>query len=423
MEARLLHRGRILDQHSLTDLDALLTVAPDEEALPPMLLICQTPPAGARMRAKVVFGLGAALHISALILGEWENGPTLDVAADGHTRVVRAHPDKPLSDRMSVLEPGAARQILLTLREAHTGLPPATATPTAPPAPIPLTVAAPTPTPEPPANPTTDPVAPTDPQHAPSEPLATGKARLRVLGSPGIDDVTRPGKALRAKGLELAVYLACHPDGAPTRQIGEYLSPDSRIKQADQQVHTNASNLRHVLARAAGEREGAYVVKGGGGDSARYRIDPSTVDVDLWTLRDLMRMATLASGDKRRDLLRQACDLYTAPLAQGCQYEWIGPHREAVRRWGTEAHLLYAEALLDTDPQTASDVLDKAIGLDRHNEQLYVRAMQARHGLRDSDGIRILHRALTKALADIDSEPTEETSALTTQLLTSLDEQ
>jgi two-component SAPR family response regulator len=42
-------------------------------------------------------------------------------------------------------------------------------------------------------------------------------------------------------------------------------------------VHTNVSNLRHVLGRAAGPRRIGYVIKVGG----RYRLDPATVEVDL----------------------------------------------------------------------------------------------------------------------------------------------
>ncbi|MCW3819504.1 bacterial transcriptional activator domain-containing protein [Micromonospora sp. DR5-3] len=184
-----------------------------------------------------------------------------------------------------------------------------------------------------------------------------------------------------------------------TREIGEYLEPDARISQADQRVPTNASNLRHVLGRAGtAEAKNAYVIKTAG----RYRLDPTTVDV--WALRDLLRTATIA-GPRRRELLTAACDLYTAPLADGQDYEWLQPHRETVRRWGTEAHLLLADDLLDTDPQAASDLLVKAIDLDRYNEALYTRAMRARHALGDADGIRTLLRALTKALTDLDAEP------------------
>ncbi|MET9303290.1 hypothetical protein ABZX66_28620 [Micromonospora aurantiaca] len=58
-----------------------------------------------------------------------------------------------------------------------------------------------------------------------------------------------------------------------------------------------------------------------------------------------------------------ACELYDAPLAEGQDYEWLQPHRETVRRWGTEAHLLLADDLLKSDPQAASDLLNKAIVL------------------------------------------------------------
>ncbi|HET6319787.1 MAG TPA: bacterial transcriptional activator domain-containing protein, partial [Chloroflexota bacterium] len=141
-----------------------------------------------------------------------------------------------------------------------------------------------------------------------------------------------------------------------------------------------------------------------------------------WTLRDLMRSATIAGEPRRRELLTAACNLCSAPLAEGQDYEWVQPHRETVRRWGTDAHLMLAEDLLDSDPQAASDLLDKAIGLDRYNEALYAKAMHARHALGDADGIRTLLRALTKALADLDAEPQEDTIELAHQLRRSLDE-
>ncbi|RZU74988.1 DNA-binding SARP family transcriptional activator [Micromonospora kangleipakensis] len=296
-----------------------------------------------------------------------------------------------------------------TLREAQTGEPPAIAPPA-----VPVTVV--------PLHTSRNDTKPDDqpaPATAPPADTTTGKARLRVLGQPRIDNITKPGRPLRAKALELAVFLACHPDGVTTRDIGEYLEPDARISQADQRVHTNASNLRHVLGRAGtAETKNAYVIKTAG----RYRLDPATVDVDVWTLRDLMHRATIATEPRRRELLTAACDLYTAPLAESQDYEWLQPHRETVRRWGTEAHLLLADDLLDHDPQAASDLLDKAIELDRYNEALYTKAMHARHAIADADGIRTLLRALTRALADLDAEPQDDTITLATRLRTSPDD-
>jgi DNA-binding SARP family transcriptional activator len=429
LDSRLLHRARVLDEHSLTDLHSLRESAPDEEALPPVLLICETPPAGARMRARVSFGLGNGLDVSALLLGEWPHGSTINVTTAGHTSVVDGPAVEAIGDRVAVLETAEAVAILSTLREAHTGEPPnpALRPPAAPRPPAPASE----PAPMPPAM--SDPAMSTDADDAePSDrsldapPASVSgnprvKASLRVLGAPIVEDLVLPGRDLRGRAAELAVFLACHPDGADTETIAEHLVPDVRRRQAKQLVHTNASNLRHVLGRAGGFITSGYVLKRG--VSARYRLDPTTVGVDLWRLQDRLNRAQLASAPARTELLREACDLYTAPLAEGCDYEWVEPHREKARRWGTEAHLLLADDLLESDPQAASDLLDKAIGLDRYNEELYRKAMHARHAIGDADGIRALLRALTKALADLDAEPDETTVELAAKLRTSLEQQ
>ncbi|HEX8344700.1 MAG TPA: transcriptional regulator [Actinoplanes sp.] len=414
LDTHLLHRARILDEHNLTDLDTLRNTAPSEEALPPLLLITSTEHATGSNRARITFRLTEDLDVTTVVLGHWPHGPTIFVTDDGDTRPEPVHAGTGTT-RLAVLDVATTRDLLATVREAHTGEPPsATAQTLAPSAPgraasADLAPAAP---------PNASGGANTAVDTATPSPAAAKRARLRVLGSPRIEDITADGRPLRAKALELAVFLAVHPDGVSTRDIGEYLEPDARISQADQRVHTNASNLRHVLARAGTtETRYAYVIKTAG----RYRLDPATVDVDLWALRDLLRTASIAAQPRRRELLTAACDLCTAPLADGKDYEWIQPHRETVRRWGTEAHLMLADDLLDSDPQAASDFLDKAIGLDRYNEALYTKAMHARHALRDADGIGNLLRALTKALCDLDAEPHEDTITLTNQLRNTVD--
>lgn len=308
---------------------------------------------------------------------------------------------------MAVLDIGTTVQMLATLREARTGEP--TTSTTA------ADTSADQPTQDADAHqPMVDP-APASRRDAGT--TVAPKVKLRVLGKPRIENITRPGRPLRAKALELAVYLACHPDGKATREIGEYLCREARLREADQRVHTNASNLRHVLTRAGAPHKDAYLIK----VAARYRLDPATVEVDLWQLRDMLHQAAIASGDNRRHLLEQACDLYTAPLADGCKYEWIEPFRQQARQLVTRAYLQLAEDLLPEDPQRASDLLDAAIGHDRYNEALYHAAIHTRHALGDHDGIRNLLRALTRALADLGAEPSESTVELADQLRASLE--
>ena len=398
VEVMLLERSRLLDEQTIGAPDASTSRARNEERTSPVLLICPAPPPQIRNRLTFAIGLAASMNMTALILGTWADGPTVTVATDG-TTTATAHPNN-LPDRIGVLSEQTATQMLAIVREAHTGQPgtePTTPAPALTPAKIgggqPGAVLTPSPPPT---------AATTTPR----------KAFLRVLGPVSIDDVTRPGRPLRAKAGELAALLACHPDGMGTRDIGEYLEPDAKVDESDQRVHTNVSNLRHVFGRATGPLQKGYVIQPAG----RYQLDPAVIDVDLWQMRRALRDATIASGTRRHDLLQTACDLYTAPLAAGRDYEWVEPHREAARRWATEAHLRLAEELLATDPQAASDLLDKAIGLDRYNEELYRRAMHARFALNDAAGIQILLQALTDALADLDAAPGADTAALVVDL-------
>jgi DNA-binding SARP family transcriptional activator len=136
------------------------------------------------------------------------------------------------------------------------------------------------------------------------------------------------------------------------------------------------------------------------------------VEVDLWQLRGPIAKATTAPGPERVALLRQACEVYTAPLADGCDYDWVEPHREKARQQATDAHVMLADNLGDADPTAAAEVLDSAIRLDPYNEDLYRKAMRAHHRLGDREGVRALLHALTVALADLDAEPEEDTIEL-----------
>ncbi|SNS98988.1 LysM domain-containing protein [Asanoa hainanensis] len=383
LETRLLHRARILESQT------------SEEPPPPLLFICAAPQQPDRGRLSAILDQGRPLGASALLLGEWSADETITVSSDG---TVRGSDGRPPS-RLAVLTVRAANEAINALREAQTG-----ETAGAPASVDLVPLVAPRALEAATAAPAIVAVSAAD------QPAA--KARLRVLGSPGIDDITEPGRPLRAKALEVAVLLACHPDGLTTRDIGEHVEPDAKLKQADERVHTNVSNLRQVFGRAAGKRSDAYVVR----TSGRYRLDRVSVDVDLWELRDLLRNAATANHGKRRRLLEAACELYTEPLAASSLYDWIQPHREAVRRWGTEAHLQLGELLLAEDPAAASALLDKAIKLDRFNEALYRLAMRARHALNDTDSVDTLLRALARALAEIDAKPAQEITQLARQL-------
>jgi DNA-binding SARP family transcriptional activator len=458
LEKRLLYAARILDDYNVTDIAALRATAPSEQALPPMLLIADTPPDGIRVRTRMVLGLGTGIDVSALLLGTWDHGPTVTVDTDGTCHRRPGH-DGDIPSRLPVLDPTAAVELLQTVREAHTGEPtaPAASDPTPPPrmiegpndekattapdngdsegpadeVPAPGNAkratsapkdgdASSTATPEG-VNSVPRPLAEPDPSdHAsPSVPLSPPhdpvRARVLVLGQPHIVD--QPADQLvRTSSIELMVYLAVHADGAHPDQIAEDIWMGVRPRLAQNRLHTAVSNLRKLLAGSAPDvaaQVGDFVVKQHG----RYRLNPDLVDIDLWRLRAAHTHARTAGSDPARLVaLHDVCDLYTGPLAADEGYEWIERHRQGVLNLAIDAHTALATALADTDPVQAVQLLQAAADHDPANEQVAQQFMHAQHRLGDPDAIRAVLRRLALALDEIGTEPSVETTDLAEQL-------
>src|SRR5205814_8806415 len=138
----------------------------------------------------------------------------------------------------------------------------------------------------------------------------------------------------------------------------------------------------------------------------QYALNRDTVEVDLWRMQAAISAAQAADAASDRDArvaaLREAVACYSGPLADGRDYEWVEPFREAVRQQAVDTHLALVAAIGDDDPAEAVAVLCAAIEHDPHNEPLYQQAMHLYARLGDVDGIRELRRALTRRLAEVD---------------------
>lgn len=244
----------------------------------------------------------------------------------------------------------------------------------------------------------------------------TGRAQITVLGPVSILGLPA-GVTPRKKSLELLVYLAVHDGQATAEAILDDVLGDVPASKAPGRFYTYVSDLRAVLRRTAGP--GTYLSHPG----QRYVLNRELVDVDLWRMQDAIRDAgqlTLTTdAAERQAALRRAVNAYSGSLAEGADYDWIEPYREAVRQQSLDAHMALAEMLADS-PAEQITVLDAAIGHNPYAEQLYQQAMIIRAGLGHLDAIRTLRRALTRALADIDAEPADETTALADQLVARL---
>ncbi|MGH3712044.1 MAG: AfsR/SARP family transcriptional regulator, partial [Micromonosporaceae bacterium] len=435
-----LHRTRLAYEHEATTVAEIRHDDPTEEPLPPLLLIADADAAHERARIAALLTQGRRLDVHAVLLGDWPTGHTLHVNTEGTTNPTRPAPhadqQPAVNGCLAVLTPAETADLLTVLAESHTGHPP-----TPPPAEhAPSRPAHPeedaTPDEPRPVEGAPDPVAAiegddgenlTGDQQAPVQPSPTatqttetqldaGPALVSVLGAPRIHYNRPPPKEpFRGKARELLVYLAVNDGGATSNAILEDVYGDVPHSRAAHRLHVCVSNLRVHLTHAGGDSGHVQHPR------HRYLLNPDEVDTDLRRMQRALADYERGADDPTRiDGLRRAVDAYTGPLADGYEYDWIEPAREAVRRQALDAHLALADLLAPTDPDQALHVLHTAIEHGPHDEAIYRQAMRLYAAKGDTPGLRSLLRSLTERLADIDMEPDETTTDLANQLMAQL---
>ncbi|BCJ65650.1 BTAD domain-containing putative transcriptional regulator [Polymorphospora rubra] len=458
LEQEILHRSRILADHDAGTITDLRNTVTDVEPLPSLLLIADATTATQdHARLTVLLTQGHHLDIRGLLLGVWPQSPTVTVVPDGATSPTDAdEPDTSQGGWLPVVDTAAVTDLLRLLAESDDGQAPASSATTTESAAV--STGGPGPRQGHNDEKATDP-SPTgpdsgtyatgralqsderEPQQSQDgnarrifEPAATGGrataeaqppddpagqvadveglVRVQVLGAARIVDVdtTIP---LRAKSLELLVYLAVHDGEASQEAILDDLLPEAPAAKAPHRLHTYVSALRKTLKLTGGPD--TYLTH----PSHRYALNRQAFDIDLWRMRDAIRDAERATNDTDRiTALRRAVDAYNGGLADGFDYEWIEAYREAVRRQARDAHLTLAAAL--TDPTEALAVVEAAIVDDPYAEPLYQQAMRAHAALGQADQVHALHQTLARRLQEIDAEPSPETTALADQFTASV---
>lgn len=413
VEEEIIRRSRILTDHDVVNVAALRDHQGFAEPLPQLLLLTDAPAPAWHTRLSTTLRIGAAVEIAAAVLGPWPHGTTITVAPDGTS-------DN--GQRLSVLDTAAAIELLAVLREAHDDTP-APAHQTPPPAqPKPPTSKLNAHTDQtPPNNPkanTSTPVSPT-----PALPPTGRKVAVRILGTPAILTPNgEPARGLRAKSVELLVYLAVHRRGASLNDIMEAIWPEATMRRAAERLSTCAANLRGVIraqhtsdnsntdADRAGKQLEPVVNTGG-----HYHLDPSIVDIDWWRLLDHYAQVALAPDDQARlTQLEAAIEDIGGGLADGTDYEWLDTDREYTRRHLIQIHAQAASLIVDTDPRRSHELYEAACSLDPLCDDLARHAMRTAATIGDADAIHrrisILRRELEASGIDLDPD-TEDLAA------------
>ncbi|MEH0829831.1 AfsR/SARP family transcriptional regulator, partial [Micromonospora sp. CPCC 205714] len=460
VETQTLHRARLVDHHDVNTVTDLRDADPGQPPPPPLMLLAEAPSGHERARVAALLTQGQRLDVYGVLLGPWPDGTTIAVGEDGATTPTdtagNPHSGHPADvGRLTVLHPAETLDLLTTLAESHTGQPPTPAhlsstpatagnakqdiTGTAINAPddrlrrtsgapsqtgiatssadanrcaaaadLPVRVAADTADDrEKAARVTTGGASASDGEITAGR---DGRVQVTVLGAPGIVNAD-PQRNPRAKSLELLVYLAVRGGSATAEAILDDLLPDAPARKATHRLHTYVSDLRSVLRHNGGP--GTYLTH----PHHTYQLNPERLDIDLWRMRAAIRHATgTTDRTDRIKALRRALEDYRKPLADGCAYEWLEPYREAVRQEAHDAAVALAEELAD-QPTEQLAVLHAAIAHHPHAEGLYQAAMRAHARLGQLDAIRALRRVLTRALSDIDTQPSTETTNLADHLI------
>jgi DNA-binding SARP family transcriptional activator len=271
------------------------------------------------------------------------------------------------------------------------------------------------PTSEPPAVPTPSPHADAMAQLG-SSASSTRPFNVRLFGPPRVDALRvelRTG--LRSKARDLLAYLLLHPDGVTVDQIVDAIWPDADPERGTERFRTTLGNLGSTLKLASGRPDIAVVEWTG----SHYRIQVDLFDCDVWHFEAALHDAAVADNPVAKTAaLERAVACRQGDLLEGAGAVWAEAPREDLRHRALDALVQLAELhQQSSNLDGAVAVLEQAIAIDPHAEDLYRKVMLLEADLGRLDAVRRTLRHLEARLDELDAKPDETTTRLAQQLL------
>lgn len=406
-EEELIARHRMLDAFDEPNVTALNARTDHAEHLPAYVLLVEAAPRhGARVAA--VAARRHTLNLHPVVLGDIAGLPTYILGPDGTTTSDAtgsdATSDPAAPSRWATLAADDLATLLLMVADAaarpETGVETGTAESTPDNSESATTAA---------SRPADDPeLIEAIPQRDTATPAPV---RLKVLGTVSITTAAGAVTSGLRRGSKAALaLLAAYPAGRTLVQITDALYPDdAHAESAANRVRSDLTTLRRVLRAATGEPKTWFVLYSQA--TGLYRLDPSTFEVDLWTLLNAITRANLASDDPTcLAALQHAVSVYGGEFADGIDQPWSTDYATTYRHQILGAHARIAEITESDRPDQAVAALEAAITLDPVNEELHQRLMRIHGRLGHPDAVRRVLRQLEARLADLGAaEPSEAT--------------
>jgi len=238
------------------------------------------------------------------------------------------------------------------------------------------------------------------------------RVELRLFGGlQVVVDGREVRTGLRRSSRALLALLAVRSEGVTMEEALDLLwHEEGRPDAGRTDFHAAVNSARGRIRDLLGTQEPmviSYVAD-------YYRLDADIVDVDLWQFGRAMQRAAAATDEvTRRDALERACARVIGEPLAGIRGDWTESIREELRRRAVDALVQLAQLREDAGQVDAAiEALQSACTADPYDEALARQLMhvQIRHGRRDAADRT--YRVLAARLAELDTEPDEETEEL-----------
>lgn len=220
---------------------------------------------------------------------------------------------------------------------------------------------------------------------------------------------------LQRRSQEVLALLATHPEGVNRAQLIEALWGRRGTVRPANAIYTTLTRLRTAVAQATDGALDQLLITGSG----RYRLNPAAVSVEDYTeFTALVARARRATDpDEHRATSTRLIELAaTGLLAADLDAEWLDAVRNRIRNEAITTVGVLAQRLVTDDPRATAHLLEMALDIDPHNEEVFrdLMKLQARHG--QIHAIDSTLEILTRRLNELDEQPSNETLVLVRSL-------
>jgi DNA-binding SARP family transcriptional activator len=380
VEAEYLDRRRLVSDLGVRTAADVRRFYP-EQTLEPLVLIA-TPESAIAPRLTALLDVGRSVDVHAVLLGPWHSGATVEINDDRRTRSEDTQLDGLLAFSLSESEAMALLTQLdpsaqetdqeATIRESAE-------------APV-LHLAA----------------VPAQPSPVATLPLVP-RVLVNVLG-PVTVAVDGHEVVLNNKETSILTFLALHPSGISRDAIiaALWTNPDGTNNGSAETFRSTVYNARTRIRTATGEAQKMYITN----RSSRYLLDPADIATDLARFVTHLETANRTRDEAERIAsLEAAVDTYRGQLADGIHADWLIVDREAESRRFGDACARLADLTVETRPEFALHVLERAVADADCNQELYAKIMEVQARLGRHTEVWKTLRLLEVRLAVLDDEP------------------